>query len=207
VGVGRSSLARTTVSYEVSHFSAVEAGSYGFGESRRSSICIGLVDSWESSVVRCSSPRQVHRYLDVIVGGSWGVCRVICLLPRRLLRVARALAPVALLCATPELLEGVLRAVIWDSSSSPYRFDHLSGLGMLNGFGFVLLIGFWERRGNDRVKDARREAVQEEADSFFASDGVSCAADEFFKICDVLIYFREAHLASVQVESCSLLFL
>jgi hypothetical protein len=152
MGVGRSSsLARTAVSYEVSHFSAVEAGSYGFGESRRCSICIGLVGPWESSVIRCSSPRQIHGYLDVIVSRSWGICRVICLLPWRLLRVVRTLSPIALLSATSELLEGVLRAIIRDSSSGSYCFDHLSGLGVLNGFGLVLLVGFWERWGDDRV--------------------------------------------------------
>jgi hypothetical protein len=61
------------------------------------------------------------------------------------------LIPTALLHAASELLKRVLWAVIRDSPSSPYRFDHLSGLGVLNGFGFVLLVGFWERRGNDCV--------------------------------------------------------
>jgi hypothetical protein len=89
--------------------------------------------------------------LDVIVGGAWGIRRVICLLPRGLLGVVRTLVPVALLYATSELLERVLRAVIRDSSSSPYRFDHLSSFGVLNGLSFVLLIGFWERQGDDRV--------------------------------------------------------
>jgi hypothetical protein len=68
-----------------------------------------------------------------------------------LLGIVGALGPVALLHATSELLEGILRAVIWDSSSSPYRFNHLSGFGVLDGFSFVLLVGFWERRGDDRV--------------------------------------------------------
>jgi hypothetical protein len=149
--VGRSSLAGATVSYEVSHFSAMEAGSYRFGESRRRSVCISLVDSWESSVVWCSSPRQVHRDLDVIVGGAWSISRVICLLSRGLLGIVRTLVPVALLHATSKLLERVLWAVIRNSSSSSYRFDHLSSFGVLNSLSFVLLIGFWERWGDDRV--------------------------------------------------------
>ena len=95
----------------------------------------------------------------VVIGGSWGVRRVVRLLPRRLLGVVGTLAPVTLLYAASELLEGVLRAVIRDSLSSPYCFDHLSSLGVLNGFGFVLLIGFWERWGNDCVQDAGCEAV------------------------------------------------
>jgi hypothetical protein len=197
VGVGRSSLARTTVSYEVSHFSAVETGSYGFGESCRSSICIGLVNPRESSVIWRSSSRQIHGDLDVIVGGTWGVRRVVRLLSWGLLGVVRTLAPVALLCPTSELLEGVLRSVIWDSPSGPYSFDHLSGFRVLNGFGLVLLVGFWKRWGDDRVQNARCEAIQEEADGFFASDGISCATDELFEVCNVLVYFREAHFAPI----------
>jgi hypothetical protein len=108
-----------------------------------------------------------------------------------------ALVPVAWLHAAPELLEWVLRAVVRDSSPRPYCFDHLSGFGVLNSFGLVLLVGFWERWGDDCVQNAGCEAVQEEADGFFASDGVSCAADEFFEVCDVLIYFGEAHFAFV----------
>jgi hypothetical protein len=151
MGVNRSSLARATISYEVSHFSTVEAGSYGFGELCRGSVCIGLVGSRESSVVWCSSSRQVHRDLNIVIGGTWGIRRIVCLLSRGLLGVARTLAPAALLCPTSELLERVLRAVIWDSPSGPYSFDHLSGLSVLNGFGLVLLVGFWERWGDDCV--------------------------------------------------------
>jgi hypothetical protein len=147
--------------------------------------------------------------LDVVIGGAWGVRGIVRLLSWGLLRVllVRALVPTALLYAASELLERVLWAIVWDSSSSSYRFDHLSGLCVLDGFGFMLLVGFRERWGDDCVQDARCEAVQEETDGFFASDGISCATNEFFKVCDVLVYFREAHLAFVQVESCSLLFL
>ena len=145
--------------------------------------------------------------MDVIVSRSWGVRRVVRLLPWGLLGVVGALIPVALLCAASELLEGVLRAIIRDSSSGPYCFDHLSGLGVLNGFGLVLLIGFWERWGNDYIQNTGCEAVQEKADGFFASNGVSCTADKFFEIYDILVYFGEAHFALVQVEPRSLLFL
>jgi hypothetical protein len=117
------------------------------------------------------------------------------------------LVPTALWEVAPELLKGVLRVVIRDSSSGPYGFDHLSGLGVLDGFGFVLLVGFWEWWGDNCIQDARCETVQEEADGFFASDGVSCAADELFEVCDVLVYLGEAHLTFVKVEPRPLLFL
>ena len=152
--IGRSSsLARATVSYEMSHFSAVEAGSYSLGESCRSSVCVGLIDSWEASIVWSSGSRQVHWDLDVVVGGSWSVCGIVRLLSRGLLRVllVRALIPATLLHAASELLERILWAVIWDSSSGPYCFDHLSRFGVLNGFGLVLLVSFWERWGDNCV--------------------------------------------------------
>jgi hypothetical protein len=137
--------------------------------------------------------------LDVIVGGSWRVCGIVRLLSHGLLRVwlVGALVPVALLRAASELLERVLWAVIRDSSSSSYRFDHLSGLSVLDCFGFVLLVGLWKRRGDDRIQNARGETIQEETDGFFAPNGVSCAANEFFEVRDILIYFWEAHLAPV----------
>jgi hypothetical protein len=97
--------------------------------------------------------------------------------------------------------------IIRDSSPRSYRFDHLSGFGVLNSFGLVLLVGFWERWGDDCVQNAGCETVQEEADGFFAPDSVSCAADEFFEVCDVLIYFGEAHFAFIQIESRPLLLL
>jgi hypothetical protein len=129
----------------------MEAGSYGFRELRRRSFGIGLVGSWESPVVRRPSPRQVHRDLDIVVGGAWGIRRVVCLLPRRLLGVVGTLVPVALLHATSELLEGVLWAVVWDSSPGPYRFNHLSGFSVLDSLCFVLLIGLREWWGDDCV--------------------------------------------------------
>jgi hypothetical protein len=108
-----------------------------------------------------------------------------------------ALIPITRLHTAPELLERVLQAIVRDSSPRSYCLDHLSGFGVLDSFGLVLLVGFWERWGNDRVQNAGCETVQEEADGLFASNGVTCAADEFFEVCDVLIYFGEAHFAFV----------
>jgi hypothetical protein len=39
----------------MTHFSAVEAGSYGVRESCRGSVCVGLVDPWKTTIVWGSS--------------------------------------------------------------------------------------------------------------------------------------------------------
>jgi hypothetical protein len=111
--------------------------------------------------------------------------------------LGRTLIPVTWLHPTSELLEGILWAIVQNSSSSSYRFNHLSGLGMLDSLSFVLLVGFREWWGDDHIQDAGCEAIQEEADGFFAPDCVTGASDEFFKVCNVLVYLWEAHLAFV----------
>jgi hypothetical protein len=153
VRVDRFSLARATVPYEMSHFSAVEAGSYSFGELCRCPVCTGLIGPWEASIVRSSGPQQIHWDLDVIVGRARSICGVVRLLSRGLLGVllVRALVPGVWLHAAPELLERVLQAIIRDSSSSSYCFDHLSGFGVLDSLGLVLLVGLWKRWGDDCV--------------------------------------------------------
>jgi hypothetical protein len=75
------------------------------------------------------------------------------LLPRGLLRVllVEALVPVAWLEVVPWLVKRILRVVVWDPSSGSYGFDHLSSLGVLYGFGLVLVVVLREWRGNDCV--------------------------------------------------------
>jgi hypothetical protein len=107
----------------------------------------------------------------------------------------------------PLLVERVLGAVIWDPSSGSYSFYHLSSLGVLHGFGLVLVVVLWEGGCDDCIRDAWREAIQEEAYGFFASDGIASVADEFFKVGYVLVDFWETHLASVEVKSSPLLVL
>src|SRR5580693_5203332 len=100
---------------------------------------------------------------------------VISLLSRGLL--IGSLVPVTWLEVIPRLVKRILGSIVWDSSSGPYGLDHLSGFGMLYGFGFVLVVILREWEHNDCVQDTRGEAVQEEAYCFFASDGVAGAAD------------------------------
>jgi hypothetical protein len=118
-----------------------------------------------------------------------------------------SLIPAMWLKVVPLLVERVLGAVIWDPSSGSYSFYHLSSLGVLHGFGLVLVVVLWEGGCDDCIRDAWREAIQEEAYGFFASDGIASVADEFFKVGYVLVDFWETHSASVQVESGSLLLL
>jgi hypothetical protein len=62
-----------------------------------------------------------------------------------------ALVPVVWLEVIPWLVESVLGAIIWDPLSGPYSFDHLSSLSVLYGFGFILIVVFRERRGDDCI--------------------------------------------------------
>jgi hypothetical protein len=75
VYICRSSLTRTTVSYEMPEFFAVEAWSFGFlwglvWKACQHSICGGLVGSRKASIVWCSYSGQVHRDLYVVVTRS-----------------------------------------------------------------------------------------------------------------------------------------
>ena len=91
--------------------------------------------------------------MDIVVCGARGVRRVVLRgsLTLRLVLLIVLAIPIALLEVVSELLEVVLRSVVRDTSACAYCFDHLSGFGVLDGFGLVLLISFWERWGNDRV--------------------------------------------------------
>jgi hypothetical protein len=135
-------LSGSAVFDEVAQSTAMEARSYRFGGLCRHTFGEGLVGSWEPSVVRGSGPRQVHRDLDVVVCGAWSVRGVILRgsLALRLALLIILAIPAALLEVASELLEVVLGSVVRDSSACAYCFDHLSGLGVLDGFGLVLLV-------------------------------------------------------------------
>jgi hypothetical protein len=107
VGIARSSLVRVTVSYKMSHISAMEAGPFCFREARRCSVCGGLVSLGKASIVRGSGSGQIHQDGNVIVGRTWGVSGIVRLLSWVLLWVllVGALVPTALLEIVSELLE------------------------------------------------------------------------------------------------------
>jgi hypothetical protein len=65
--------------------------------------------------------------------------------------LVEALIPVARLEGVPWLVKRILRAVVRDSSSGSYGFNHLSGLCVLYGFGLVLIVVFRKWRGDDCV--------------------------------------------------------
>src|SRR5580693_2416727 len=135
----------------MSHFSAMKARAFGFREACQHAVCCGLISLRETSVNRGSSPRQVHQHLYVVV--VWARCcgGIAHLLPRGLLGVLliRVLIPVVRLEVVLRLVECVLGAVVWDPSSGPYSFDHLSSFSVLYGLGFVLVVVFGEWRGDD----------------------------------------------------------
>jgi hypothetical protein len=49
------------------------------------------------------------------------------------------------------LVECVLWLIVGDALSGSYSLNHLARLGILYGFGFVLVIVFWEWEGDDGV--------------------------------------------------------
>jgi hypothetical protein len=61
------------------------------------------------------------------------------------------LVPVARLEGVPWLVKHILRAVVWDPSSGSYSFYHLFCLGVLYGFGLILVVVFQERRCDDCI--------------------------------------------------------
>jgi hypothetical protein len=91
--------------------------------------------------------------LYVVIAWSRCIGRVVRLLPRGLLGVllVGALVPIVWLEVVSWLVERILGAVVWDSSSGPYSFDHLLGFGVLYGFGLVLVVILGEWGSNDRV--------------------------------------------------------
>jgi hypothetical protein len=90
-----------------------------------------------------------------------------------------SLIPIAWLEVVSLLVECVLRSVVGNASSGSDGFNHLACLGVLYGFGFILVVVFWKGEGDDRVQNARSEAVQEEAYGFFTSNCVAgCKAPE-----------------------------
>jgi hypothetical protein len=160
-----------TVLGEVAHFSTVETGSLGarslvIGLSLE--VCgvvvlwlgcvhVGIVALVLASVIRGSSLRQVHWYLDVVVCGMWYVGGVVLwsllLLLRPLLVLLGSSSPGSWSELVLILSECVVEpSWVGDSSSSPDEFDHLSSFGYVDRSGFVVVVSLWDWELDDFVK-------------------------------------------------------
>jgi hypothetical protein len=49
------------------------------------------------------------------------------------------------------LVEQVLGAIVWDSSSGPHGFNHLLGFSVLNRLSFVFVVVGWEWGTNNGI--------------------------------------------------------
>jgi hypothetical protein len=65
--------------------------------------------------------------------------------------LVESLIPVTRLEIIPWLIERILGAIVWDSLSGPYGFDHLLSFSMLYGFGFVFIVILGEWGSDDCV--------------------------------------------------------
>jgi hypothetical protein len=150
-----------TVPGEVARFSTVEAGSFRSRVARfflelcglcSCCVCVCVISLVLASVVGCSSARQVHRNLYIVVCRSWGIGRVVggsllllLLLPLCLI-LLRASSPGLWLELSSVLSEGVVEGPrVWKSSSSSDEFYHLPALHDLDSLGLILVIchGEW----------------------------------------------------------------
>jgi hypothetical protein len=161
---------------EVAYLSTVKTGSFGawsliIGLSldvcgvvvfRLGSVCVGVVASVLASVIWCSGPGQVHRYLDIVICRSRCVGRVI-LWP--LLLLLLLLGPLLVLLGSsspglwPELILVLSERVVepsWvgDSLSGSDEFDHLSSFGDIDCSGLVFVVSLWNWEFDDLVQYA-----------------------------------------------------
>jgi len=155
---------------EVSRLATVEAGSFGSPADivlLYRNVCHPVVVSLSgvgvgvvlilSSIIGSSGAGEVHWYLDVVVRWARGVCRVVLwslLLLRWSLLVLlwvsspRAWSELALIIIEP--------SGVWQSSSGPNEFDHLSAFRDVDGSGFVFVVMLWEWYLDNFVKNAWR---------------------------------------------------
>jgi hypothetical protein len=117
-------------------------------------VCVCVVALVLASVIQGSGPRQVHRYLDIVVCGSRCIGRVI-LWP--LLSLLLLLGPLLVLLGSsppgswPKLVLVLPERVVepsWVGDSSPGsdEFDHLPSFGYVDhpGLVFIVILRDWE---------------------------------------------------------------
>jgi hypothetical protein len=153
---------------EVSRLATVEAGSFGSPADiilLYRDVCYSVVVSLGgvgvgialvlSSIIGGSGAGEVHQYLDIVVCRTRGVSGVV-LWPLLLLRWPL----LVLLWASPPRAWSELALVIvepswvWQSSSGPNEFDHLSAFRDVDGSGLVLVVVLRKRYLNNFVEDA-----------------------------------------------------
>jgi hypothetical protein len=154
----------------VAYFSTIEAGSLGARSLivvlpldvrgvvvfRLGHVCVGVVALVLASVVWGPGPRQVHRYLDIVICGSWCIGGVI-LWPLLLLLLLLLLGPLLVLLGSSspgswsELILILSECIVESSwvgysSSGPDELDHLSSFGYVDrpGLVFVVSLRNWE---------------------------------------------------------------
>jgi hypothetical protein len=205
---------------KVTGFSTIEAWSFGawlmwgfFLWLSDHHVGVHIAAEVLSVVIWCSGMRYVHWDLYIVISGAWCVGGVVCrslllLLLWSSLLVLLTVSPGSWLELISILTEGIIeRSGVWESSPCSDKFYHLSSFCDINGFGFVLSVCGWEWGPYDFIQNAWGEAVKEEANGLFISNGVACLSYQLFEVRYVLINVREAHLASVEFEPRPLLYL
>jgi hypothetical protein len=157
-----------TVFNEVTHFSAIEAGSLGLGSCvillyrgihciavllfHRDNVGVGIVTPILSSIVWRPGVGQVHGYRDIVICWLWSVGGVICWFLLLLLWLGPLL--VLLGVSSPSMrseLSLYLSLVvaesswIWQSSSGSDEFNHLLPFDDIDGprLVFIVILGKW----------------------------------------------------------------
>jgi hypothetical protein len=163
------------ISCKVACLSTVEAGSFGawsliVGLALNicgvvifwlGCVCVGIVALILVLVVWGPGPRQVHRYLDVVVCRPWHVGGVILrslllLLLRPLLALLGSSSPGSWSELILVLSECVVESSwVGDSSPSSDELDHLSSFGYVDRSGLVFVVSLWDWEFDDFVQYAR----------------------------------------------------
>ena len=154
----------TAVSCEMASFSAIEAWPLGARSMWGfflwlSDHCVGvhIIAGVLLAVVQFLSARYVHQDLYIVIGGAWCIGGVVC---RSLLLLLLWLSLLVLLTVSPGpwlelvsiLTEGIIEWLgVWESSSGPDEFNHLSAFDDFDGFCFVFSVCGWEQCSYDFI--------------------------------------------------------
>jgi hypothetical protein len=154
----------TAVPREVARFSAVEAWPLGAGLTWGfllwlGDCCIGvhITAGVLSVLIQCSSVRYIHRDLYIVIGWAWcvgGVVRwsLLLLLLWMSLLVLLTVSPGPWLELVLILTEGIVIWLrVWESSSGPDEFDHLSAFSDVDSFRFVFSVCGQEQCSYDLI--------------------------------------------------------
>ena len=118
-------------------------------------VCVDVVALVLVSVVWGPGPRQVHRYLDVVICGSWRVGGVVL----RSLLLLLLLLGSSRLGLWSELILVLSECVVeppWVGNASPGsdELDHLLPFCYVDRSGFIIVVSLWDWEFDDFIQYA-----------------------------------------------------